>query len=181
MPSDQETAASPGLQFLHLGSEKLERDDIGGPSRPSILSLHLNTAFLIPNKRIFRYTRLFLCLHKGDLIPQVNKQIRETVEREPGRQGTADEKRGLRGGEGEEGGSRGAFYKSQSQAGRASRQGGELQPPLAFFILWCSFHSVASSAWESANGWGGGVCLGQTVLQGEKGRVSGAGASKATM
>lgn len=98
MPSDKETAASLGLLFLHLGSDKLERDDIGGPSQPSILNLHLNTAFLIPNKCIFHYTRLFLCLNKGDLIPQVNKQIREIVEREPGKQGTADERRGLRGG-----------------------------------------------------------------------------------
>lgn len=87
MPSDKETAASLGLLFLHLWSDKLERDDVGGPSQPSILSLHLNTAFLIPNKCIFRYTRLFLCLNKGDLIPQVSKQIRETVEREPGNKG----------------------------------------------------------------------------------------------
>lgn len=38
---------------------------------------------------------------------------------------------------------------------------------------------ASSSAWESANGWEGG--LGQTPEQGEKGRVSIAGASKATM
>ena len=140
MPSDKETAASLGLLFLHLWSDKLERDD-GGPSQLSILSLHLNTAFLIPNKCIFHYARLFLCLNKGDLIPQVHKQIRETVEREPGKQGTADERRGLRGGKGEEGGSQGAFYKSQSRAGRASSQGNcSLHWPFSFcgviFILW---------------------------------------------
>lgn len=93
-----------------------------------------NTAFLIPNECVFCNTRLFFCLNKGDLIPQINKQIRETVE-SLGTKGQQVREEAW--GEERVGRERlpGSFLQKPEQD-RQGKQAGELQPSMAFFILW---------------------------------------------
>lgn len=100
-----------------------------------------NTASLIPSECTLCNTRLFLWLNKSDLIPQINKQIRETVEREPGNRGTTDERRpGLE--RGEVGGAPRELpakaRAGQAGAGRAGRPGDcSLHWPFSFCGVTC--------------------------------------------
>lgn len=84
---------------------------------PASVSRIYNIAFLRPRECVLCDTTLFLWLNNSDLIPQINKQIRETVER-PWEPGITDERRRPGREKGRWGrGSKGASHKSQCKAG----------------------------------------------------------------